>query len=103
MAISDEMLVNLGTVLKRKYFSARLTEKMQTQTVARYRGIGHPVTPDPTVIGVADDEEDDRVLGTAVAAGADFMVTGDKGLLALGVYRGIPIVTARQFLALVEH
>jgi len=102
IAISDEMLVNLGKVLIRKYFSARLTEDMQAQAVARYRGIGPPVTPDPTVIGVADDEEDDRVLGTAVTAGADFVVTGDKGLLRLGAFHGIPIVTARQFLALVE-
>lgn len=102
IAISDEMLVDLGKVLKRTYFSARLTEDMQAQTVARYRGIGPPVTPDSTVAGVADDEEDDRVLGTAVAAGADFVVTGDKGLLRLGAYRGIPIVTARQFLEIVE-
>lgn len=102
IAMSDEMLHNLDTVLKRKCFSARLTENMRAQTVARYRRIGPSVTPDPSVIGVADDEEDDRILGTAVTAMADVIVTGDKGLLRLGAYHGIPIVTARQFLVLIE-
>jgi predicted nucleic acid-binding protein len=47
---------------------------------------------------VADDEEDDLVLGTAVAANADVLVTGDPGLLRIGEYRGVRIVTAREFL-----
>lgn len=48
---------------------------------------------------MAPDLEDDLVLGTAVAAHADFLVTGDKGLLAIGGYRGVRIVTAEQFLS----
>jgi predicted nucleic acid-binding protein len=42
------------------------------------------------------------VLGTAVAAEADFLVTGDKGLLAVGHYGEIQIVTAEEFLAYLE-
>jgi predicted nucleic acid-binding protein len=41
------------------------------------------------------------VLGTAVAAGADYLVTGDAGLLAIGEYRGVRIVSAREFLLLI--
>ena len=36
---------------------------------------------------------DDAVLATAVAAGADFLVTGDKDLLILNTFAGIQIVT----------
>lgn len=43
------------------------------------------------------------VLGTAVAAGADYLVTGDQGLLAVGEYNGVRIVTARQFLDIFER
>jgi predicted nucleic acid-binding protein len=60
------------------------------------------VEPDPSVIGVADDDEDDKVIGTAVAANADIIVTGDKGLLALKAFQGIPIVSAREFLVIVQ-
>jgi len=51
------------------------------------------------VTGVADDAQDDRVLGTAVAGRAD----GDKGMLAIGSFVGIPIVTAHTFLDRIDY
>ncbi len=44
------------------------------------------------------DADDDAILATAVAARADLLVTGDKDLLVLGSYNGIPIVTPDQCL-----
>ncbi|MGB7293993.1 MAG: putative toxin-antitoxin system toxin component, PIN family [Candidatus Aminicenantales bacterium] len=43
------------------------------------------------------DEEDLPILGLAQEVGADFLITGDKDLLILKRYRGIPIVTPREF------
>ncbi len=54
------------------------------------------VQPVDDVHGVAADEEDDLVLATAVAAQADYLVTGDRYLLEIGEFRGIPIVTSRD-------
>lgn len=44
------------------------------------------------------DPNDNMILATAVAADADAIVTGDRDLLVLQEYEGIPIVTAREFL-----
>ncbi|MBE9186330.1 putative toxin-antitoxin system toxin component, PIN family [Microcoleus sp. LEGE 07076] len=44
------------------------------------------------------DTNDNMILGTAIAADADVIVTGDLDLLVLQEYEGIPIVTAREFL-----
>lgn len=44
------------------------------------------------------DANDNMILGTAIAAGADAIVTGDRDLLVLQQYEGIPIVTAKEFL-----
>ena len=60
------------------------------------------IEPDPSVSGIADDEEDDMVLGTAVAAGAEYLVTGDKGLLAVRPHEGVAIVTAGEFLTILD-
>jgi hypothetical protein len=47
---------------------------------------------------VPADPADDMVLACAVEGQADLIVSGDRHLLDLGEYQGIPIVTAREFL-----
>lgn len=54
------------------------------------------------VRGVATHPEDDVILATAVSAGADYLVTGDRQLQALVSCRGVTIVSPRQFLAVLE-
>ncbi len=44
------------------------------------------------------DPKDDKFLEVAVAGHADIIVTGDKDLLALHPFEGIPIVTPATFL-----
>jgi predicted nucleic acid-binding protein len=52
---------------------------------------------------VSDDADDDHVIAAAVAARAQFIVTGDrKHLLPIGSHQGIAIVTAREVLERIE-
>lgn len=52
----------------------------------------------PTLRVVADDPKDDPIIATAVAARADYLVTGDRAhLLPLGSYEGIRIVGPSEF------
>jgi putative PIN family toxin of toxin-antitoxin system len=46
---------------------------------------------------VCRDREDDKILGLAINAGADFIITGDKDLLVLKIFESIPILTPREF------
>lgn len=45
---------------------------------------------------VSRDADDDAVLACALAAQADFIVSGDMDLLVIKQFRGIRIVTAAQ-------
>jgi len=47
---------------------------------------------------VREDPEDDKFLALAVDGKADAIVSGDKHLLDLGNFRGIPILRANKFL-----
>lgn len=58
----------------------------------------HLVVPTPLAAPVSRDADDDVVLATAVAASATVIVTGDLDLLIMRSYRGIEIVTPREFL-----
>lgn len=49
---------------------------------------------------VCRDADDDAILGTAVAAGADLIVSGDSDLLVLRQYQGMPVITPAEALAL---
>ena len=48
-------------------------------------------------IKIVRDEPDNRVLEAAIEGNCEFVVTGDKDLLTLGHYRGVKIVTAKEF------
>lgn len=45
---------------------------------------------------VPNGADDDQVIAGAVAAGANWIVSGDADLLSMGSYQGIPIITAAQ-------
>jgi putative PIN family toxin of toxin-antitoxin system len=52
---------------------------------------------------VCRNPDDVKILGLAVSANADFIVTGDKDLLELSEFRGIPIVTPRSFSTILHN
>jgi len=47
---------------------------------------------------IKEDPDDDRVLERAIAGRADYIVSGDRHLLNLSNFHGIPILTVRQFI-----
>jgi len=103
LAVSAHILNKLDDVLHRPYFLKHLSVAGRERIVSTFHGDREPVEPDESVRGIAPDGEDDLVLGTAVAANAEYLVTGDKGLLAIGAYRGVRIVTAEDFLRVLEQ
>ena len=61
------------------------------------------VIPIPgTLKVIAADPDDDAVLECAVVGQAQYLVSGDRHLLAVGNYQGIQIVKAAEFLAVIQ-
>ena len=55
------------------------------------------VVPIPLAIQVCRDADDDWVLATARTGDCQCLVTGDKDLLTLGEFEGIPILKPADF------
>ena len=55
------------------------------------------VSPIPLAADICRDPDDVKILGLAIPAHADCIVTGDKDLLILEKFQGIPILTPRSF------
>jgi putative PIN family toxin of toxin-antitoxin system len=47
---------------------------------------------------LAPDPDDDMVIGTAIAAKADLLVTGDRALFSVAKHEGVRIVSVREAL-----
>jgi putative PIN family toxin of toxin-antitoxin system len=61
------------------------------------------VTPARFPKSVCSDPDDDKFLEAALAARADYVVSGDAALLKIKDHQGIQIVRPRQFLALMPR
>ena len=85
-----KLLARFG--LSEKPMGAQFVRLFQT----RYNQV-FVASPPPFSV-VHEDPQDDKFLGCAVGAEADFIVSGDRHLLKLKEYEGIPIVTPANLL-----
>ena len=102
---SRPLLVELSGVLARSKF-ARAIEAVgltHNELVLSYAELVNLVVPASIPPTIAADLSDDQVLACAVAAQADFIVSGDKHLHSLGgSYEGVRIVSPAEAVRLVE-
>jgi len=50
------------------------------------------------ITGICRDPDDDKFISCAVSASAEFIVSGDRDLLDLGLYESIRIISPSDFL-----
>lgn len=98
--ISDEIIAELGSVLRKKFrFNQEQIDEFE-DLVRRLATVVHPTT---SVSKVKKWPADNRILDCAVTAEADYLVTGDRQhLLPLKKYRKTKIVTPREFIEVVK-
>ena len=97
---SSDQLDELMRVTRYPKIRERLAPALAGRLINELRDIAVTVKDPPTVT-VSPDPHDDYLLAIASAGSADFLVTGDKrDLLALRLYEGTKIITARDFLIL---
>ena len=79
-----------------KKFSATKQERENAQLLIAEAAAG-VLHPADIPSGACRDKDDDNVLACALAADADYLVTGDKDLLQMKTFRGIRIIAPRAF------
>ncbi len=94
LAISRPIVDELLSVLARKFSYDR---ESLSRVAVFLADLGEVVEPRQS-LRVLADEPDNRILECAHAAGADLIVTGDRAMLAEGEFRGVRIVSLREYL-----
>lgn len=95
LVTSEEQLDELRRVLGYEHLRALINPAQARDFVENVDAMAIVAVDLPT-LEVSPDPDDNVILATAVAGGADAVVSGDKGdVLSLGEVEGIPIITAR--------
>lgn len=98
---SEPLLAELQRVLARPHVRRQLLwDDARILLFADLLRRGSMVAVPTTKIAVSRDADDDRVLEAAVAGAADYIVSGDRDLLALESHAGVPILSPAQFVEL---
>lgn len=103
LAFSREMLSDLVNVLKRKKFKKYVTSTDIRLFLNDLRMAGKLVPVKSRFRVVAEDPDDDIIIRTAYDAKADYIVSGDRHLLALKEFKGIRVVTVDQILVILNR
>ncbi len=78
----------------------RISSAKWKKLLAKIRAHSNWIKPKKTFTVIKEDPDDDKFLECAVAGKADFIVSGDKHLLALKEFRGVKIITIDKCLTL---
>lgn len=102
--VSSQILIEILEVLKRPEISAkfRTIEGRDTRRILEIISNAE-VVKISEIPQISRDIEDDKFLATAKAAQADFLISADEDLLDLKNYDGIKIVSAEEFLKILEQ
>jgi len=95
--ISVPVLLEFAEVLSRKKLDKYLLEEERMRFLVALLREAELVETTETVTDCRD-AKDNKFLELALSGNADYVVSGDEDLLVLNPFRGIPILTAREFL-----
>ncbi|MEW5939822.1 MAG: putative toxin-antitoxin system toxin component, PIN family [Chloroflexota bacterium] len=102
---SPTLLVELEDVLGRPKFAKRLrlADVTVSDLVRGYAALAQPTRVESVPPVIKEDPDDDHVLACAVQSRADYIVSGDGHLKALGKYKGIAILQAHELLEKIQE
>lgn len=103
MITSSEILSELDAVLRRERMAKfhQLADQQLQKIVNEIAKVSLIVSGEVKV-EVARDPSDDKVISTALAGKADYIVTRDRDLLDLKKYKGIKLVTPEEFMGILR-
>lgn len=102
LVISEHILEELSETWRDPYWNARFSSTDGAEAISLLRSAAIVTALTVTVSGVATHPEDDLILATAVASKANYLVTGDRKLRAVGIFQDVTILSPREFLAVLE-
>jgi uncharacterized protein len=100
LVVSEDIVSEYLDVLQRP--KLHLKSRTIAAIVNRVYRKAEFVTPEEKIFVVLADTTDNKFIEAAIKGKTDYIVSGDKHLLKLKEYKSIPIITAREFIIVLE-
>lgn len=100
LVVSEDIVSEYLDVLQRP--KLHLKSRTIATIVNRVYRKAEFVTPQEKIVVVPADTSDNKFLEAAITGKTDYIVSGDKHLLDLKEYRLFSIITAREFIDILE-
>jgi putative PIN family toxin of toxin-antitoxin system len=101
LLFSDDTFRELAVRFAKSKFDRYRTREQMEQWLDWLSELAEWVHP-PDVVQACRDPDDNRFLAVALYGEADAIVTGDRDLLVLHPFEGIPVLTPADALAAIE-
>ncbi len=97
LLFSEGTLMELRTRILRRKFDRYVGRDVRIAWVAQLEAVSEWIPVFGERLGCRDPD-DDKLLETALMGDAGCLITGDRDLLAMSPFRGIPVLTPAAFL-----
>jgi putative PIN family toxin of toxin-antitoxin system len=97
IVLTSATLSELESKLREKVVQFRASPTLAEEWIAYIRAFARVAPFTEEARGVCRDADDDKFLDAAVSGGAQYIVSADHDLQALGEYQGAQIVSPRDF------
>ena len=97
LVVSWETFEEFATRFSQPKFKRYQSDEDRAEVILRIKRLSLTVEP-KIEVKVCSDPDDDKFLNLALAVTANCIVTGDKKLLILHPFQGIPILSPADFL-----
>ncbi|MXW93512.1 MAG: putative toxin-antitoxin system toxin component, PIN family [Rhodospirillaceae bacterium] len=98
LLFSTQTFAEIRTRLMLPKFDRYIEREFRTVWLSQIEAVSKFVSISGATLGCRDPD-DDKLLETALSGEADCLVTGDRDLLSMTPFRGIPILSPADFLA----
>lgn len=92
-----EAYANKQTLQENKLIARQLIDNPEYEEVLNNLFAQINWVYNPRRVHIVEDHEDNKILESAVEAGADYLISSDNALLKIGEYKGVEIVNPSAF------
>jgi putative PIN family toxin of toxin-antitoxin system len=100
---TDQIIEEIKKVMARPKITQKLSMVEVSFIVNNFERFSKKVTTTKTINEIKDDPDDNKFLECAVAASAEYIITGDEHLLKIRKFREIKILSPAEFIEMLKN